>query len=78
MQEKAKKKPRINVQLPRHIEDYLELRMEQTSLPKTSVLIMALEEWYQAKKNIEQMGNLPELILQLKEMSEKMGKEESK
>lgn len=77
MTEKAKKRPRVNVQIPENVELYLEQMMDETSLPKSSVLVMALQEWYQAKKNIEQMSNLSDLMKQLKEMSDKLDDKEA-
>lgn len=71
----ATKKPRINIQLPDRVEEYVEERMEQTGLPKSAVVVMALQEWYEAKKNMEKMQDLPSLINELKLMQDKMNSE---
>lgn len=66
------RRPRVNFQLPAEVEDYIERRMKQTGLTKAAMLVMAMQEWYDAKMNLEKMENLPELIAELKKLQENM------
>lgn len=67
-------KKRVNIMLPEQVEKYLEKRMDQTGLAKSALVVMAMQEWYEAKINMEQMRDMPALINELKNMQDKMDK----
>lgn len=70
----AAQKKRVNIQLPEEFESYIEKRVSQTGLTKSALVVMALQEWYEAKINMEQMRDMPALINELKNMQDKMDK----
>lgn len=50
------KKPRVNIQLPAAIEEYIEQRMEETLLPKSSVIVMMLKEYVDSRKLMDSLA----------------------
>jgi len=52
----ATKKPRVNIQLPPAIEEFIEKRMEETLLPKSAVIVMALKEYVDSRKLLDALS----------------------
>lgn len=50
------KKPRVNIQLPAAIEEFIEQRMEETLLPKSAVIVMMLKEYVDSRKLMDALA----------------------
>lgn len=49
-------RPRVNIQLPAAIEEFVEQRMEETLLPKSSVIVMMLKEYVDSRKLMDSLA----------------------
>ena len=71
MLEKKQKTFRINANISSDLNDWLDAESARTGHSKTTLLILALENYKQQKSAVSQLTDLSELVKKMEQLSEK-------
>ena len=72
MLEKKQKTFRINANISSDLNDWLDAESARTGHSKTTLLILALENYKQQKSAVAQLTDLSELVKKMEQLSEKL------
>lgn len=63
---------RINTRISKDAHDWLEEYSEQSGVPKSTIMFLAIEEYKKQKQVMNMMGGMGELVAKLEELSNKL------
>lgn len=72
MSETNKRTFRINANINSDLNDWLDNESDRTGHSKTTLLILALENYKQQKSAVAQLTDLSELVKKMEQLSEKL------
>lgn len=62
---------RVNTRIPKHLNDWLDEQTEINGVPKSTQILLALEDYYTKKNAPNQLSEIARLIAQAQELEEK-------
>lgn len=63
---------RVNTRISKTLNDWLDKRSEKTGLSKSTIIMLALENYYQQTEVVEKMTDLASLYRELEEIKSKL------
>lgn len=63
---------RVNTRISKTLNDWLDKRSEKTGLSKSTIIMLALENYYQQTEVVEKMTDLASLYRELEEIKRKL------
>lgn len=67
-------KVRVNTRISKQLNDWLDKRSKETGYSKSTLVMLALENYYQQTEVVEKMGDMATIYQELQEIKDKLGK----
>lgn len=67
-------KVRVNTRISKNLNDWLDKRSKETGYSKSTLVMLALENYYQQTEVVEKMGDMATIYQELQEIKDKLGK----
>ena len=64
---------RVNTRISRTLNEWLDSRSHKTGLSKSTIIMLALENYYQQTEVVEQMGKWETIYRDVEELKKKIG-----
>lgn len=68
---------RVNTRISKTLNDWLDRRSKETGYSKSTLIMLALENYYQQTEVIEKMGDMQSIYQELKDIKKQIKKLES-
>ena len=65
---------RVNTRISKVLNDWLDGRSNETGVPKSTIVMLALENYYQEKEVMKTMGDMGTIMKKLEELESKLEK----
>lgn len=67
-------KVRVNTRISKQLNDWLDKRSKETGYSKSTLVMLALENYYQQIEVVEKMGDMATIYQELQEIKDKLEK----
>ena len=67
-------KVRVNTRISKNLNDWLDKRSKETGYSKSTLVMLALENYYQQTEVVEKMGDMATIYQELQDIKDKLGK----
>lgn len=67
-------KVRVNTRISKQLNDWLDKRSKETGYSKSTLVMLALENYFQQTEVVEKMGDMSTIYRELQEIKDKLGK----
>lgn len=67
-------KVRVNTRISKQLNDWLDKRSKETGYSKSTLVMLALENYFQQTEVVEKMGDMATIYQELQEIKDKLGK----
>lgn len=67
-------KVRVNTRISKNLNDWLDKRSKETGYSKSTLVMLALENYYQQIEVVEKMGDMATIYQELQDIKDKLGK----
>jgi len=68
---------RVNTRISKTLNDWLDKQTEETGVPKSTQIFLALEQYYQQKEVMNNMGNMQKVMEMLNDLQQEVEKTKS-
>lgn len=65
---------RVNTRISAKLNDWLDKQSDETGVPKSTQIMLALENYYQQKEVMANMGNMQKIMEMLNELQREVDK----
>ncbi len=65
---------RVNTRISKVLNDWLDERSENTGVPKSTIVMLALENYYQEKEVMKTMGDMSTIMMKLENLEQEIKK----
>lgn len=67
-------KVRVNTRISKQLNDWLDKRSKETGYSKSTLVMLALENYFQQTEVVEKMGDMSTIYRELQEIKDKLEK----
>ncbi|WOA61100.1 hypothetical protein [Bacillus mycoides] len=66
---------RVNTKLSKRANEWLDKRSKKTAIPKSTLIVLAIEQYMQQLETVENMSTMTEIFSKLEQLESKMEKQ---
>lgn len=65
---------RVNTRISKTLNDWLDERSDKTGVPKSTIVMLALEDYHKEKEVMKAMGDMGSIMLKLEQLESEIKK----
>ncbi|WP_137744927.1 hypothetical protein [Robertmurraya siralis] len=65
---------RVNTRISSKLNEWLDKQSDETGVPKSTIVMLALENYFQQKEAMKSMGNMGDILKKLEEIEKRIEK----